>query len=76
VTLVLQLAAGPLAMRNLQMVVVEAPMPNLLLGEPDLIRTGFNAKQHLGSVREQYHMTDFSTANLALTLFGPSLIPV
>jgi hypothetical protein len=67
VTLVLQLTAGPLDMRNLQMVVVEAPMQNLLLGEPDLLCTGFNAKQHLGSVREKYHMTDFSTANLALT---------
>jgi hypothetical protein len=52
VTLVLELAVGPLAKRNLQMVVVEAPVPNLLPGEPGFFRTGFNAKQHLGSVRE------------------------
>jgi hypothetical protein len=35
-------------MRNLQMVVVDAPMQNLLLGEPDLLRTGFNAKAAFG----------------------------
>jgi hypothetical protein len=49
------------------MVVVEASMPNLFLGEPDLLRTGFNAKRHLRSARERYHMADFSTANTALT---------
>jgi hypothetical protein len=54
VTLVLQLAAGPLALRNLQIVVVEAPMPNIFFGEPNLRGTGFKAKQHFCSVRKQY----------------------
>jgi hypothetical protein len=52
VTLVLQLAAGPLAMRNVQMALVEQPMPFILLGEPDLLKMGFDATRHLGSVRE------------------------
>jgi hypothetical protein len=44
VTLVLQLAAGPLAMRNVQMLVVETSMPRLLLRNPDLVKLGFDVK--------------------------------
>jgi hypothetical protein len=66
VTLVLQLAAGPLAMRNVQMLVMEAPMPLLLLGNPDLVKLGFDVEQHLGEVRVEFHDTDFSSANPSL----------
>jgi hypothetical protein len=54
-------------MRNVQMALVEQPMPFILLGEPDLLKMGFNATRHLGSVRETYHESDFSTANTFLS---------
>jgi predicted aspartyl protease len=62
VTHVLQLAAGPLAMRNGQMLVVEVPKPRLLLGNPDLVKLGFDVKQHLDEVRVEFHDTGFSSA--------------
>jgi hypothetical protein len=43
-------------MRNVQMALVEQPMPFILLGEPDLLKMGFDARRHLGSVRETYHV--------------------
>jgi hypothetical protein len=66
VTLFLQFAACPLAMRNVQMPVVEAPMPRLLLGNPDLVKLGFDVKQHLDEVRVEFHDTDFSSENPSL----------
>jgi hypothetical protein len=62
IKIVLQLAAGPLAIRNVQTAVVEQPMPFILLDEPDLLKMGFDATRHLGSVRATNHGSDFSTA--------------
>jgi hypothetical protein len=66
VTLFLQLEARPLAMRNVEMPVLEAQMPRLLLGNPDLVKLGFDVKQHLDEVRVEFHDTDFSSANPSL----------
>jgi hypothetical protein len=49
------------------MALVEQPMPFILLGEPDFLKMGFDATRHLGSVRETYHESDFSTANKFLS---------
>jgi hypothetical protein len=39
----------------------------ILLGEPDLLKGGFDGTRHLGTVRETYHESDFSTANKFLS---------
>lgn len=75
VTLVLHLAPVPLVMRNVQMLIIEAPMSKLLLGEPDLVKLGFDAKHHVGAVREEFTDSDFSTANQRQTTSPPDVIP-
>jgi hypothetical protein len=51
---------GPLCMRGVRQIFVEEDMDHPLIGRPVLDETGFVASQHLDSVREKFHLHDFS----------------
>jgi hypothetical protein len=52
--------SGPLFMRGVRQIIVEEDMDHLLIGSPVLDETGFVASQHLDSVRDKFHLHDFS----------------
>jgi hypothetical protein len=52
--------SGPLCMRGVRQVIVEEDMDHLLIGRPVLDEMGFVASQHLDSVRDKFHLHDFS----------------
>jgi hypothetical protein len=52
--------SGPLCMRGVRQIIVEEDMDHPLIGRPVLDEMGFVASQHLGSVRDKYHLQDFS----------------
>jgi hypothetical protein len=54
---------GPARNAQRSMPLMEQPMLFILLGEPDLLKVGFDVTRHLGAVRETYHESGFSTAN-------------
>jgi hypothetical protein len=51
---------GPLYMRGVRQIIVEEDMDHPLIGRPVLDEMGFVASQHLDSVREKFHLRDFS----------------
>jgi hypothetical protein len=52
--------SGPLCMRGVRQIIVEEDMDHPLIGRPVLDETGFVASQHLDSVRDKFHLHDFS----------------
>jgi hypothetical protein len=51
---------GPLCMRGERQIIVEEDMDHPLIGRPVLDERGFVASQHLDSVRDKFHLRDFS----------------
>jgi hypothetical protein len=47
-------------MRGVRQVIVEEDMDHPLIGRPVLDKMGFVARQHLDSVRDKFHLHDFS----------------
>jgi hypothetical protein len=52
--------SGPLCMRGVRQVIVEEDMDHPMIGRPVLDEMGFVASQHLDSVRDKFHLHDFS----------------
>jgi hypothetical protein len=52
--------SGPLCMRGVRQIIVEDEMNHPLIGRPVLDEMDFVASQHLDSVRDKFHMHDFS----------------
>jgi hypothetical protein len=52
--------SGPLCMRGVRQIIVEEDMDPPLIGRPVLDEMGFVASQHLDSVRDKFHLPDFS----------------
>jgi hypothetical protein len=53
-------SSGPLCMRGMRQIIVEEDMDHSLIGRPVLDEMGFVASQHLNSVRDKFHLHDFS----------------
>jgi hypothetical protein len=51
---------GPLCMREVRQTIVEEDVDNPLIGRSVLDEMGFVASQHLDSVRDKFHLHDFS----------------
>jgi hypothetical protein len=52
--------SGPLCMRGVRQIIVEEDMDHPLIGRPVLDEMGFVESQHLDSVRDKFHLHDFS----------------
>jgi hypothetical protein len=52
--------SGPLCMRGVRQIIVEEDMDHPLIGRPVLDEMSFVASQHLDSVRDNFHLHDFS----------------
>jgi hypothetical protein len=52
--------SGPLCMRGVRQIIVEEDMNHPLIGRPVLDEMGYVASQHLDSVRDKFHLHDFS----------------
>jgi hypothetical protein len=52
--------SGPLCMRGVRQIIVEENMDHPLIGRPVIDEMGFVASQHLDSVRDKFHLHDFS----------------
>jgi hypothetical protein len=52
--------SGPLCMRGVRQIIVEEDMDHPLIGRPVLDEMGFEASQHLESVRDKFHLHDLS----------------
>jgi hypothetical protein len=52
--------SGSLCMRGVRQIIVEEDMDHPLIGRPVLDEMGFVASHHLDSVRDKFHLHDFS----------------
>jgi hypothetical protein len=52
--------SAPLCMQEVRQIIVEEDMDHPLIGRPVLDEMGFAASQHLDSVRDKFHLHDFS----------------
>jgi hypothetical protein len=52
--------SGPLCMRGVRQIIFEEDIDHPLIGRPVLDELGFVASQHLDSVRDKFHLHDFS----------------
>jgi hypothetical protein len=52
--------SGPLCMRGVRQIIVEEDMDHPLIGRPVLDEMGFVESQYLDSVRDKFHLHDFS----------------
>jgi hypothetical protein len=52
--------SGPLCMRGVRKIIVEEDMDHPLIGRPVLDEMGFVASQDLDSIRDKFHLHDFS----------------
>jgi hypothetical protein len=52
--------SGPLCMRGVRQIIVEEDMDHPLIGRPVLEEMGFVASQHLDTIRDKFHLHDFS----------------
>jgi hypothetical protein len=52
--------SGPLCMRGVRQIIVEEDMDHMLIGRPVLDEMGFVASQHLNSMRDKFHLQNFS----------------
>jgi hypothetical protein len=62
--------SGPLCMRGVRQIVVEKDMDHPLIGRPVLDEMDFVASQHLDSVRDKFHLHDFSRIGEELLEMG------
>jgi hypothetical protein len=62
--------SGPLCMRGVRQIIVEEDMDHPLFGRPVLDEMGFVASQHLDSVRDKFHLQDFSHVGEKLSEMG------
>jgi hypothetical protein len=62
--------SGLLCMRGVRQIIVEEEMDHPLIGRPVLDEMGFVASQHLDSVRDEYHLHDFSHTGEELMEIG------
>jgi hypothetical protein len=62
--------SGPLCMRGARQIIAEEDMVNPLIGRPVLHEMGFVAGQHLDSVRDKFHLRDFSHIGEKLLYMG------
>jgi hypothetical protein len=62
--------SGPLCMRGVRHIIVEEDMDHPLIGWPVLDEKGFVASQHLDSVRDKFHLHDFSHIGEELLSMG------
>jgi hypothetical protein len=62
--------SGPLCMRGVRQIIVEEDMDHPLIGRPVLDEMGFVASQHLDSVRDKFHLHDFSRIGDELLKMG------
>jgi hypothetical protein len=59
-TVTITTPSGPLCIRGVRQIIVEEDMDHLLIRRPVLDEMGFVACQHLDSVRDKFHLQDFS----------------
>jgi hypothetical protein len=52
--------SGPFYMRGVRQIIVEKDMDHPLIGRPVLDEIGFVESQNLDSVRDKFHLNDFS----------------
>jgi hypothetical protein len=64
---------GPLCMRGVRQIIVEEEMDHSLIRRPVLDEMGFVASQHLDSVRDKFHLHDFSHIGEELLETGKQL---
>jgi hypothetical protein len=62
--------SGPLYMRGVRQIIVEEDMDHPLIGRPVLDEMDFVASQHLDSVRDKFHLLDFSHIGEELLFMG------
>jgi hypothetical protein len=62
--------SGPLYMRGVQKIIVEEDMDHPLIGRPVSDEMGFVASQHQDSVRDKFHLHDFSHIDEELLEMG------
>jgi hypothetical protein len=62
--------SGPLCMRGVWQIIVEEDMDHPLIGRPVLDEMGFVVSQHLDSVRDKFHLHDFSHIGEELSDMG------
>jgi hypothetical protein len=62
--------SGPLCMRGVRQIIVEEDMDHPLIGRPVLDEMGFVASQHPDSVRDKFHLHDFSHIDEELLEMG------
>jgi hypothetical protein len=65
---------GPLCMRGVRQIIVEEDMDHPLIGMPVFVEMGFVASQHLDSVRDKFHLHDFSHIGEELLKIGKQLL--
>jgi hypothetical protein len=64
----------PLFMRKVPQIIVEEDMDHLLIGRPVLDEMSFVESQHLDSIRDKYHLHDFSHIGEELLKMGEQLL--
>jgi hypothetical protein len=62
--------SGPLCMRGVRQIIVEEDMDHPLIGRPVFDEMGFVASQRLDSVRDKFHLHDFSQISEELLEMG------
>jgi hypothetical protein len=62
--------SGPLCMSGVRQIIVDEDMDHPLIGRPVLDEMGFVASQHLDSVRDKFHLHDFSHIGQELLEMG------
>jgi hypothetical protein len=62
--------SGPLCMRGVRQIIVEAEMDHPLTGRTVLDEMSFVASQHLYSIRDKFHLQDFSQIGEELLQMG------
>jgi hypothetical protein len=66
--------SGPLCIRGVRQIIVEEDMDHPLIGRSVLHEMGFVASQHLDSVRDKFHLHDFSHIGEELLDMGEQLL--
>jgi predicted aspartyl protease len=62
INITLQLEAGPLRLRNVEFLILDAELEEVLLGRPLMKLLGIDVNDHLNLVRKEFHDRDFSDA--------------
>jgi hypothetical protein len=68
--------SGSLCMRGVRQIIVEENMDHPLIGRPVLDEMGLVASQHLDSVRDKFHLLDFTHIGEELLCMGKQSLVV